>query len=46
MKKFLDINQNAILNTNEIMHDYEFYYKLIVLNEKLDFTLKEIEIVG
>jgi hypothetical protein len=45
MKEFIEINENELLNTNEIMHDYEFYYKLFVLNEQLDFTTKAYAIV-
>ena len=26
-----------LLNTNEVMHDYEFYLKLIIENQTLDF---------
>lgn len=41
MKEFKELDKDGLLNTNEIMHDYEFYYKLFVLNEQLDFTTKE-----
>ena len=33
-KRFTDEN---LLNTNEVMHDYEFYVRLIIENQTMDF---------
>jgi hypothetical protein len=29
--------EKKLLNTNEVMHDYEFHLKMIIENQTLDF---------
>lgn len=31
------INDEVSLNTNEVMHDYEFYLKMYLEDQKMDF---------
>jgi hypothetical protein len=35
-EKTIFINNEAALNTNEVMHDYEFYLKMFVEDLKMD----------
>jgi hypothetical protein len=36
-EKKIFIHNEAALNTNEVMHDYEFYLKMYVEDLKMDF---------
>jgi len=38
MKQKKNINKDRnLLNTNEVMHDYEFHLKMIVEHQRMDF---------
>jgi hypothetical protein len=36
-EKEIQINEDLFLNTNEIIHDYQFYFQMIVERRKMDF---------
>jgi hypothetical protein len=37
-------SKDATLNTNEVMHDYEFYLKMYTGDHKMDFESPETDI--
>lgn len=39
-EKKIQINDDLFLNTNEIIHDYQFYFQMIVEGRKMDFENK------
>jgi hypothetical protein len=40
MKKKNDHKEEPYLNTNEVMHDYEFHFQMIVEGRKMDFEFE------